>query len=163
VLKKGAKIYDISYWNSYPNKPLHRTSREVHYPPVVDVLDPYILLVHQGMVEDLFLDDMETRSVYVQRSSVFQSYTIDADPNAEFPVIAKYLNEGVEKRVRAKYLVGCDGAHSAVRRSMPGVQFEGESVDVFWGVLDGVIETDFPDLWSKWWVPSTDTPSAPWY
>ena len=116
---------------------------------MVDVLDPFVLLVHQGMVEGLFLDDMETRNVRVQRSSVFRSYTIDEDPDAEFPVVAKYLRESVEETVRAKYMVGCDGAHSAVRRSIPGVQFEGESVDVFWGVLDGVLETDFPDLWSK--------------
>lgn len=149
MLKKGARIYDISYWNSYPGKPLRRISREDHYPPVVDVLDPFVLLVHQGMVEGLFLDDMETRNVRVQRSSVFRSYTIDEDPDAEFPVVAKYLRESVEETVRAKYMVGCDGAHSAVRRSIPGVQFEGESVDVFWGVLDGVLETDFPDLWSK--------------
>jgi len=53
--------------------------------------------------------------------------------------------------VRSKYLVGCDGAHSAVRRSI-GVEMKGEGTDVFWGVLDGVIDTDFPDLWSKWYV-----------
>jgi len=150
ILRKGAKIYDNSFWNSYPGKKLHRTKRDTHYPPVVDVLEPYILLVHQGMVEDLFLEDMETRGVGVQRLSTFDSYILDENPNAEYPIIAKYKHNGEDKVVRAKYLVGCDGAHSAVRRSMPGTEMQGESVDVFWGVLDGVIETDFPDLWSKW-------------
>lgn len=151
VLKKGVKIYDISFWNSYPNKPLHRKGRECHFPPIVDVLEPYILLVHQGMIEELFLDDMTTHGLSVDRTCKFDSYTIDETPNEEYPVVAKYTTSGGEENVvRAKYMVGCDGAHSNVRRSMPGAEMEGESVDVFWGVLDGVIDTDFPDLWSKW-------------
>lgn len=32
------------------SSPLRRIGREVHYPPgVVDVMEPYILLVHQGV------------------------------------------------------------------------------------------------------------------
>jgi len=102
------------------------------------------------MVEELFLEDMKARDVCVQRLSTFDSYTLDENPNTVYPIIAKYKHDGENKVIRAKYLVGCDGAHSAVRRSMPGTEMEGESVDVFWGVLDGVIETNFPDLWSKW-------------
>ncbi|KAG0638769.1 phenol 2-monooxygenase [Tuber brumale] len=156
ILRKGVKIYDYSFWNSYPGKKLHRTNRDAHFPPVVDVLEPYILLVHQGMIEELFLEDMEARGVRVQRSSTFDSYILDENPNAEYPVIAKYKHNGRDRITRAKYLVGCDGAHSAVRSSMPGNEMQGESVDVFWGVLDGVIETDFPDLWSKCIISSHD-------
>ncbi|RPA96103.1 hypothetical protein L873DRAFT_1695560 [Choiromyces venosus 120613-1] len=156
ILKKGVKIYDYSFWNSYPDKKLHRTNRDAHFPPLVDVLEPYILLVHQGMIEELFLKDMEARDVRVQRSSTFESYILDENPNVEYPVIAKYKHNGEAKVIKAKYLVGCDGAHSAVRRSMPGTEMQGESVDVFWGVLDGVIETDFPDLWSKCIISSHD-------
>lgn len=151
VLKKGVKIYDISFWNSYPDKPLHRKGRECHFPPIVDVLEPYILLVHQGMIEELFLDDMAVHGLSVNRTCRFNSYTIDESPGEEYPVVAKYTRgRGEERVVKARYMVGCDGAHSNVRRSMPGAEMEGESVDVFWGVLDGVIDTDFPDLWSKW-------------
>jgi phenol 2-monooxygenase len=150
VLRKGAKIYDICYWNSEPGKPMRRTKREVHYPPVVDVLEPFILLVHQGMIEELFLDDMAERGAGVERNCVFRG--CEVVEGEEFPVETVYTGlGGVERRVRAKYLVGCDGAHSAVRRSI-GVEMRGEGTDVFWGVLDGVINTDFPDLWSKWYV-----------
>lgn len=151
VLKKGVKIYNISFWNSYPDKPLHRKGRECHFPPVVDVLEPYILLVHQGMIEELFLDDMAVHDLSVDRTCKFDSYTIDETSGEEYPVAAEYIaSDGKKRTVRAKYMVGCDGAHSNVRRSMPGAEMEGESVDVFWGVLDGVIDTDFPDLWNKW-------------
>jgi hypothetical protein len=36
--------------------------------------------------------------------------------------------------VKAKYLVGCDGAHSWTRRQL-GFELEGESTDSIWGVL----------------------------
>jgi len=51
--------------------------------------------------------------------------------------------------LKSKYLVGCDGAHSRVRKSIPGLAMEGEPSKAPWGVLDGLISTDFPDLWSK--------------
>lgn len=236
LLRKGVKIYDISFWNSTEDAPrLQRRGREVHYPPVVDVLEPYILLVHQGMIEDLFIEDMKARGVQVQRRAIFETLAFDdgsaessvarvkaekekvkdvegkeevkevvvkeADGDsvmkdstelapsnsvlrngetkeevdaasapahaeeeydeelkllkAKFPVEAAYMDHeaGAARTVRAKYVVGCDGAHSAVRRALPGVAMEGESSDVFWGVLDGEVETDFPDLWSKWCVP----------
>ncbi|KAI5795003.1 FAD binding domain-containing protein [Geopyxis carbonaria] len=154
LLRRGVKIYDISFWNSTPASPvLSRSGRDIHYPPVVDVLEPFILLVHQGMVEGVFIDDLAARGVSVDRSCVFDSAAIvDESPNAEYPVEAVYTdlkNSGERRTVRAKYLVGCDGAHSTVRRSMPGVEMKGENTDVFWGVLDGVVDTDFPDLWSK--------------
>lgn len=42
--------------------------------------------------------------------------------------------EGKSEVVRAKYMVGCDGAHSWVRRQL-GFQLEGEPTDYIWGVL----------------------------
>lgn len=152
VLRKGVKIFDIAFWNSSAGQQLQRTGRQEHFPPVVDVLEPFILLVHQGMVETLFLDDMKGRGLEVERNCVFETCTVKEDET--YPVEAVYKDKvkNVTKRVRAKYIVGCDGAHSLVRKCMPGATMEGETGDVFWGVLDGVVETDFPDLWSKWFA-----------
>jgi len=47
--------------------------------------------------------------------------------------------------IHAKYVVGCDGAHSWVRNEL-GFKLEGESTDYIWGVLDIVPITDFPDI-----------------
>ncbi|KAJ5611359.1 FAD binding domain-containing protein [Penicillium lagena] len=47
--------------------------------------------------------------------------------------------------VKAKFLVGCDGAHSWVRRQL-GFKLEGDSTDYIWGVLDIIPITDFPDI-----------------
>ncbi|EPS45902.1 hypothetical protein H072_107 [Dactylellina haptotyla CBS 200.50] len=53
--------------------------------------------------------------------------------------------EGTEEVVRAKYLVGCDGAHSWTRKQL-GFQMEGEHTEIIWGVLDIIPITDFPDI-----------------
>ncbi|KIW99995.1 uncharacterized protein Z518_10923 [Rhinocladiella mackenziei CBS 650.93] len=47
--------------------------------------------------------------------------------------------------VLAKYVVGCDGAHSWTRRQIGSVM-EGEQTDFIWGVLDIIPITDFPDI-----------------
>lgn len=50
-----------------------------------------------------------------------------------------------EEVVKAKYVLGADGAHSWVRKQL-GFTLEGESTDYVWGVLDIVPITDFPDI-----------------
>jgi phenol 2-monooxygenase len=53
--------------------------------------------------------------------------------------------DGSSEIVYAKYLIGCDGAHSWTRRQI-GAELEGEPTDFIWGVLDIVPITDFPDI-----------------
>ncbi|CAG9983864.1 unnamed protein product [Clonostachys byssicola] len=48
-------------------------------------------------------------------------------------------------KIRAKYVVGCDGAHSWTRRQI-GCVMEGDHSDFIWGVLDIIPITDFPDI-----------------
>ncbi|KAF4552955.1 FAD-dependent monooxygenase-like protein 6 [Elsinoe fawcettii] len=66
--------------------------------------------------------------------------------------------EGREETVRAKYVIGCDGAHSWVRRQL-GFKLEGEPTDYIWGVLDIVPITDFPDIRNRCSVHSESSGS----
>ena len=50
--------------------------------------------------------------------------------------------EGSTEIIRAKYMIGCDGAHSWTRRQL-GFHMEGEQTDFIWGVLDIIPITDF--------------------
>ncbi len=47
--------------------------------------------------------------------------------------------------VRARYVVGCDGARSDVRRAI-GRELIGDRTDESWGVMDVLAVTDFPDV-----------------
>ncbi|KAH8622584.1 hypothetical protein IG631_22859 [Alternaria alternata] len=149
LLRKGVKIYDIAFWKSSAEKSLHRTGREIHYPPVVDLLDPYILLVHQGMVEGVLEDDLRERGVVVSRNTAFVDF--DYTPMSIRPLTVNCQQDvnHAKKTFATRYIVGCDGAHSKVRKTIPGATPVGSSTDAVWGVLDGVLDTDFPDIWSK--------------
>lgn len=129
---------------------MHRAGREVHYPhETVDLRDPYILLVHQGMIEQLFINDLKERGVEVQRNTAFMDFEYLQGKTSPIQVTCKADVQQQKKTMSTHYVVGCDGAHSQVRKSMPGAQPLGASSDAIWGVLDGQIESDFPDLWSK--------------
>lgn len=53
--------------------------------------------------------------------------------------------EEVEERIRAKYIVGCDGAHSWLRKQLQ-VQLEGDLTDSVFGVVDIIPKSNFPDI-----------------
>ncbi|PLN85676.1 FAD binding domain-domain-containing protein [Aspergillus taichungensis] len=162
LLKNAARVYDIAFWESTPDQPLRRTGRQTHYPDhLVGASDPYILLAHQGMLEDVFIDDIESRGLSVLRNSPFVSC---ARVSSGRGLIVSYedLASKTTKKIRADYLVGCDGARSKVRTFIPDAPLEGEMTNASWGVLDGVIDTNFPDLWSKVAVRSHEGGSILW-
>ncbi|CAK7215372.1 hypothetical protein SBRCBS47491_002462 [Sporothrix bragantina] len=152
LMRLGTKVYDICMWASDPHGNLVRSGREVHYPAsAVDLVDPYILLCHQGMVEAMFVEDLRARGVEVQRSTKFASVAPTSDSEGKESVLVgcKYNVTQDDTALVADYVVGCDGAHSQVRRTIPEAYAAGTPHDSLWGVLDGEVETDFPDLWSK--------------
>lgn len=136
-------VSHCKYQNSTSTEKLARTGREIHYPKQkIDTLDPYILLVHQGMVEDIFLEDLKARGVEVSRSQPF----IDCRTNAAGLVETNCIDDdlGIMRKKLSHFVVGCDGAHSRVRRSLPGVSMVGESGKAAWGVLDGMLHRFSP-------------------
>jgi len=56
--------------------------------------------------------------------------------------------DGETRQIRAKYVIGCDGARSQVRKSL-GLELKGDSANQAWGVMDVLVRTDFPDLRKK--------------
>jgi phenol 2-monooxygenase len=66
------------------------------------------------------------------RDGLFRSNLAEDDTD---DLIAKSREkQGSTEIVKAKYMVGCDGAHSWTRRQL-GFQLEGEPTDYIWGVL----------------------------
>src|SRR4029078_4323557 len=74
----------------------------------------------------------------------------DGDKHDPYQVTARLellydAHKGEIETVRARYLVGCDGARSAVRKSI-GRELQGDSANHAWGVMDVLAVTDFPDI-----------------
>ena len=63
--------------------------------------------------------------------------------------------EGQIETIKARYVVGCDGARSTVRRSI-GRTLHGNSANHAWGVMDVLAVTDFPDVRFKSLIQSAN-------
>ena len=68
--------------------------------------------------------------------------------------------QGQIETVRARYVVGCDGARSVVRQSL-GRELRGDSANQAWGVMDVLAVTDFPDIRMKWLIQSAQRGQHP--
>lgn len=146
ILTDGCHMEEVAFWNPSPDKEkvIERTSI------IPDVAVParfqHEVTIHQGRIERILETDLLRYSRQgVQRNTKLVGVKIDEAGDAEFPVVADVETDGVRRTIRSKHLVGADGAHSVVRRCM-GLKLVGESMDHIWGVVDLVIDTDFPDI-----------------
>jgi 2-polyprenyl-6-methoxyphenol hydroxylase-like FAD-dependent oxidoreductase len=85
-----------------------------------DTAYPFLLLVSQADTEQVLGDHLAGRGVPVERG--IEVVGFDADPHAV--TRTPRHQERKNKQVRARYLAGCDGAASTVRRGA-GIPFKG--------------------------------------
>ncbi|KAJ6466923.1 FAD binding domain-containing protein [Mycena sanguinolenta] len=156
LLREGNQMHVAAFYNPGQNGGIELTDR------VPDVAAPtarypFEVTLHQGAIESIFLDSMREMGVEVLRPVVPTHLDIDTtkvdDPNAYAArVVLKYLEpleSGITTEVvRAKFVVGTDGAHSWVRKTL-NIAMEGSQTDYVWGVVDMVPQTDFPDVRHK--------------
>jgi phenol 2-monooxygenase len=62
--------------------------------------------------------------------------------------------DGREETWEAKYVIGCDGAHSTIRKALD-IQMLGDTSDTVWGVMDIYPLTTFPDIRRKCTIHSS--------
>jgi len=111
------------------------------------------IYVNQARILDYFLRDAERAPGRIVPDYGVEFVDLTIHQGAEYPVEARirYVageRAGEERTVRAKYLVGGDGARSRVRSSL-GHHLHGEAAMHAWGVLDVLANTDFPDIQVK--------------
>jgi 2-polyprenyl-6-methoxyphenol hydroxylase-like FAD-dependent oxidoreductase len=85
-----------------------------------DTAYPYLLFVSQAETEQILLDHLAGRGRPVERGVELVGF--HADPDAVSCTLGH--RDGRTEQVRTRYLVGCDGAHSTVRRAA-GISFQG--------------------------------------
>jgi 2-polyprenyl-6-methoxyphenol hydroxylase-like FAD-dependent oxidoreductase len=85
-----------------------------------DTAYPFLLFVSQAETEQLLGDHLATAGVQVERGVELADFHVDSDA----VTCALRHRDGRTEQVRARYLAGCDGAHSAVRRGA-GIPFKG--------------------------------------
>ncbi|KAI8996410.1 FAD binding domain-containing protein [Trametes punicea] len=165
LLREGNQMHMAAFYNPSPSGGIERTSRAADV-TAPTARYPFEVTLHQGAIEAIFLDSMKAHGVVVERPIVPTSIQLSQsedeleNPNAHpVTVILKHLDppehQGDSEIVKAKFVVGADGAHSWVRKSL-GISMDGEQTDYIWGVVDMVPDTDFPDIRCKCAVHSNN-------
>ena len=122
-------------------------------------------VVNQARLHEILLDGMEESVTHLVphysrrllELDVDSSLTQDLDAH---PITATFehnddAQSGKIETVKARYVVGTDGARSIVRKGM-SIYLEGDSANKAWGVMDVLLVSDFPDIRVKSFIQSKE-------
>ncbi|MBO1081352.1 FAD-binding monooxygenase [Roseomonas haemaphysalidis] len=143
VLREAYWVNETVFWKPGDSGAIRRSGR------IQDTEDglsefPHVIL-NQARVHDFFLDRMRRAPQPLEPDYGRQFLGLEVGTGSH-PVAVRLAGPGgVEETVRARFVVGCDGARSAVRQAL-GATLEGDSANQAWGVMDVLAQSDFPDL-----------------
>ena len=155
VLKEAYWVNETSFWK--PDD--HRRGDIARSGRIQDTEDglsefPHVIL-NQARVHDFYLDVMRGGPAplepdYSRRLLDLTIAPLGPGEAVSHPVTVRLertdpAHQGQVETVRARYVVGCDGARSTVRTAL-GRVLEGDSANQAWGVMDVLAVTDFPDI-----------------
>ncbi|GAB4040872.1 MAG: FAD-binding monooxygenase [Rubrivivax sp.] len=159
VKREAYWVNQTAFWMPDPARPEHirRVGR------VQDVADdssemPHIL-INQARLHELFLEVMRNAPTRLEPDYGWEVVDLHVAPDTDDHPVTVTIRDaigvhwGATRTVRANYVVGCDGAHSAVRRAIGGT-LHGDAANQAWGVMDILANTDFPDVRQKCLVAS---------
>lgn len=162
VLKEAYWVNETTFWK--PDDSGGDRNWIVRSGRVQDVEDglshmPHVIL-NQARVHDFYLETMQRSAAglvpHYGRRLLELERAKDGLPEGtpDYPITARFerpdaanakQGNGQVETIRARYVVGCDGARSNVRQSM-GLALQGDSANHAWGVMDVLAVTDFPDI-----------------
>lgn len=163
VLREAYWVNETTFWKPDEVQP-GRIRRSARVQDTEDGLSefPHVIL-NQARVHDFYLEIMRKsphrlEPAYGRR---LLDIEIDTAETAGHPLtvtlerIDPKDGENQIETVRARYVVGCDGARSTVRKLL-GRQLHGDSANQAWGVMDVLAVTDFPDIRFKTLIQSAN-------
>jgi phenol 2-monooxygenase len=157
VMRESMWINETTFWTPDAQSPLARVARVEDVPRGISEM-PHVL-INQARVHDMFLDLMRHSPTRLQPDYGLKVDGLSIDPSADqYPVTVTLAHtapgrEAQKSTVRAHYVIGCDGARSAVRSAIGGT-LQGDTAHQAWGVMDLLALTDFPDWRMKSFVRS---------
>lgn len=151
VLKEACWINEVTFWKPDERQP----ENIVRHARVQDTEDglsefPHVVL-NQARIHDFYLELMRNSPSRAEPYYSRKLLDVTVDHNAaDYPVTVRMertdaVHAGQVETVKARYVVGCDGARSAVRKSI-GQHLVGDSANQAWGVMDLRAVTNFPDI-----------------
>ncbi|WP_324277889.1 FAD-dependent monooxygenase [Blastococcus brunescens] len=154
-------VNEVGFWRPDPEDP-SRITRTGRIQDVEDGLSEFPhVIVNQARMLAYLRDSMARSASRLEPCYGLQAADVQVAPDGKAPVTVtlRHVADGQEtgeiSTVRARYVVGCDGARSAVRTSI-GQELVGDAMNSSWGVMDVLAVTDFPDIRLKAVVHSAD-------
>src|SRR5271166_3461036 len=165
VIKEAYWVNEIAFWKPDETRraDIVRSNR---IQDTEDGLSEFThVILNQARVHDFNLDVMLNAATQLEPDYSRQLMDLTILPSSgpsepDYPVTARFerldaAHAGQTETVKARFVVGCDGARSAVRRSL-GLALYGDSANQAWGVMDVLAVTDFPDIRLKTAIQSAN-------
>jgi phenol 2-monooxygenase len=150
IAREAYWVNETSFWKPDESDPT-RIRRHGRIQDVEDGLSefPHVIL-NQARVHDYYLEVMRHSPTRLEPAYSRRFAGLTIEPSGSHPVCVRVARseagtDDTIETVRARYLVGCDGARSAVRQAI-GRTLSGDSANQAWGVMDVLAVTDFPDV-----------------
>ncbi len=148
LLREGYWVNEVCFWRSDPDDPskVKRTQRIKDTEEGLSEF-PHVIVNQARMLAHL-RDHMERSASRLAPFYGLRATEVEVDTrgSAEYPVtVSLEHTTGDTSMVRAKYVVGCDGARSRIRDAI-GRELVGDATNESWGVMDVLPVTDFPDI-----------------
>lgn len=155
VKREAVWINEATFWTPGEGG-IRRVARVQDVPDGTSEM-PHVLL-NQARVHDIYLDIMRNSPTRLVPDYGLKVADLVIGTEGEYPVTVTLEHtapgrEGETEVVQAKYVIGCDGARSNVRRAIGGA-LHGDAAHHAWGVIDLLAVTDFPDWRMKSFVRS---------
>ncbi|KAI9691688.1 MAG: hypothetical protein M1822_007760 [Bathelium mastoideum] len=151
LLRSSFHVIEVAFWALNEQKNLARINRTADSKPGLSHM-PHVIL-NQAKLNGILLDYMHGESGrkveygYTVKQVQINNTSSDTS-NDDYTVQVIAEKDGADEVFRAKYVLGCDGAHSNIRKSL-GYQMLGDTTDAIWGVMDIYPRTNFPDIRRK--------------
>jgi phenol 2-monooxygenase (NADPH) len=146
-------VNEVSFWRPDPEDPT-RITRTGRVPDTEEGLSEFPhVIVNQARMLAYLLDHMARSASRLAPFFGLQASDVEVDSSgtSEYPVTVtlEHVRDleptGATSTIRAKYVVGCEGARSRTRTAI-GRELVGDATNESWGVMDVLAVTDFPDI-----------------
>ena len=141
-------VNEVSFWRPDPDDPA-KIKRAARIEDTEEGLSemPHVI-VNQARMLAYLLDYMERSPSRLRPFYGLQAGDVAVDADGA-TVTLRHVKDrrptGKTSTIRARYVVGCDGARSAIRTAI-GRELIGDVTNEAWGVMDVLAVTDFPDV-----------------
>ncbi|HWC79501.1 MAG TPA: FAD-dependent monooxygenase [Pseudonocardiaceae bacterium] len=149
LIQEGYQVNEVTFWGPGGDGSIVRTGR------IDDVEEglsemPH-MIVNQARMLAYLRDHLRRSAHRTEPCYGLQLSDVRVDETSGHPVtvtlehVQNLVPTGKTSTIRAKYVVGCDGARSATREAI-GRRLTGDRTNQSWGVMDVLAVTDFPDI-----------------